>query len=82
VFNKCNWGLTLYNGNLVAYAKNRGISDEIAKRFELGFATPSNNDLLLNFEKTQQSITDLKALGLYNPSDASICVHDTTRKVL
>ena len=48
----------------VAYAKNRGISDEIAKRFELGFATPSNNDLLLNFEKTQQSITDLKALGL------------------
>jgi DNA primase len=30
----------------------------------LSFATPSNNDLLLNFEKTQQSITDLKALGL------------------
>lgn len=48
----------------VNYAKNRGISGEIAKRFELGFATPSNNDLLLNFEKSEQSVADLKALGL------------------
>ncbi len=48
----------------VSYAKDRGISGEIAKRFELGFAPPSNRDLLLNFEKNEQDITDLKALGL------------------
>lgn len=48
----------------VNYAKSRGISGKIAKRFELGFATPSNNDLLLNFENSEQSIIDLKALGL------------------
>ncbi|MDC9726356.1 MAG: DNA primase [Candidatus Thioglobus sp.] len=48
----------------VNYAKNRGISGEIAKRFQLGFAPPSNKDLLLNFEKNDQAITDLKALGL------------------
>ncbi|MBC8494205.1 MAG: DNA primase [Candidatus Thioglobus sp.] len=48
----------------VNYAKNRGISGEIAKRFELGFAPPSNKDLLLNFEQSEQAVTDLKALGL------------------
>lgn len=48
----------------VNYAKNRGISGEIAKRFELGFATLSNNDLLLNFENSKQFIIDLKTLGL------------------
>ena len=48
----------------VSYAKNRGISGEIAKRFELGFAPPSNNDLLLVFEKDEQASTDLKSLGL------------------
>ena len=48
----------------VSYAKNRGISGEIAKRFELGFAPPSNNDLLLAFEKDEQASTDLKSLGL------------------
>jgi len=48
----------------VSYAKNRGVSGEIAKRFELGFATPSNNDLLLEFEKNEQETSDLKSLGL------------------
>ncbi|RUM80092.1 MAG: DNA primase [Candidatus Thioglobus sp.] len=48
----------------VSYAKNRGVSGEIAKRFELGFATPSNNDLLLEFEKNEQDTSDLKSLGL------------------
>ncbi len=48
----------------VSYAKNRGISGEIAKRFELGFATPSKNDLLLAFEKDEQATIDLKLLGL------------------
>ncbi|WP_428086106.1 DNA primase [Candidatus Thioglobus sp.] len=48
----------------VGYAKNRGISGQIAKRFELGFAPPSNKDLMLNFEKNPQDLTDLKALGL------------------
>ncbi|RUM84676.1 MAG: DNA primase [Candidatus Thioglobus sp.] len=49
----------------VSYAKNRGISGEIAKRFELGFATPSNNDLLIEFEKSEQDTSDLKSLGLF-----------------
>jgi DNA primase len=48
----------------VDYAKNRGISGEIAKRFALGFAPPSNKDLLTHFENIQQDIIDLKALGL------------------
>lgn len=48
----------------VDYAKKRGISGEIAKRFCLGFATPSNKDLLSHFENTEQDTTDLKALGL------------------
>lgn len=47
----------------ITYAQSRGINDEIFKRFELGFAPPNNN-LLLNFEKSEQSVTDLKALGL------------------
>ena len=48
----------------VDYAKNRGISAEIAERFEIGFAPPSNDDLLLNFQKNQQNTADLKVLGL------------------
>ena len=48
----------------VSYAKNRGVSGEIAKRFELGFAIPSNNDLLIEFEKSEQDTSDLKSLGL------------------
>jgi len=48
----------------ISYAKNRGISGEIAKRFELGFAPPSNQDLLLAFEKDEQASVDLKSLGL------------------
>ncbi|WPE16819.1 DNA primase [Candidatus Thioglobus autotrophicus] len=48
----------------VDYAKSRGISGEIAKRFELGFATPSNKDLLLHFEGNEQEVADLKTLGL------------------
>ncbi|BBB22383.1 DNA primase [Abyssogena phaseoliformis symbiont OG214] len=47
----------------VNYAKNRDISGEIAKRFELGFAPPSSN-LLSEFEKNDQNIADLKAMGL------------------
>ncbi|BBB23984.1 DNA primase [Isorropodon fossajaponicum endosymbiont JTNG4] len=47
----------------VNYAKNRGISGEIAKRFELGFAPPSSN-LLSEFEQSEQNIADLKAMGL------------------
>lgn len=47
----------------VNYAKNRGISGEIAKCFELGFAPPSHN-LLSEFEQDDQNIADLKAMGL------------------
>ncbi|MDC9715211.1 MAG: DNA primase [Gammaproteobacteria bacterium] len=48
----------------VTYAKDRGISGEIAKRFALGFAPPSNKDLLLAFEQSEQAVLDLKTLGL------------------
>ncbi|SHN89896.1 DNA primase [Bathymodiolus heckerae thiotrophic gill symbiont] len=48
----------------VSYAKARGISGEIAKRFELGFASPGNKDLMLNFENSEQDLADLKTLGL------------------
>ncbi|SFV77476.1 DNA primase [hydrothermal vent metagenome] len=48
----------------VSYAKARGISGAIAKRFELGFASPGNKDLMLNFENSEQDIADLKTLGL------------------
>ena len=48
----------------VDYAKSRGLSGEIAKRFELGFATPSNKDLLLHFKDNEQELADLKTLGL------------------
>ncbi len=47
----------------VNYAKNRGISGVIAKRFELGFAPPSSN-LLSEFEQNDQNMADLKAMGL------------------
>lgn len=48
----------------VNYAKTRGISGEIAKRFELGFATPSKQDLLGFFKEDTQSVADLKDLGM------------------
>ena len=48
----------------VQYAKARVISGAIAKRFELGFATPSNKDLLVHCENNEQEVTDLKTLGL------------------
>ena len=48
----------------VQYAKARGISGAIAKRFELGFATPSNKDLLVYCENNEQEVADLKTLGL------------------
>ncbi|MBE8190201.1 MAG: DNA primase, partial [Candidatus Thioglobus sp.] len=47
----------------VNYAKNRGISGAIAKRFEIGFAT-KNNDLETHFKLSEQDISDLKTLGL------------------
>ena len=48
----------------VGYAKARGISGATAKRFELGFATPGNHDLLQHFKENAQTVADLKALGL------------------
>ncbi len=57
----CN---SLAKDKAVDYAKNRGISGEIAKRFALGFAPPGQKDLMLNFENNEQTIDDLKTLGL------------------
>jgi DNA primase len=48
----------------VNYAKSRGLNGQIAKRFSLGFATPSNQDLQLHFEQDTQALEDLKVLGL------------------
>lgn len=56
----------------VDYAKQRGISGKIAKRFSLGFATPGNKDLLSHFENTEQDITDLKALGLVKTGEYGV----------
>lgn len=47
----------------VDYAKKRGISGEIAKRFDIGFATV-NGGLEAHFKNSKQNINDLKDLGL------------------
>ncbi len=54
---------SLAKNKVVSYVKYRGISDKIAKRFELGFAPPNSN-LLLGFEQDYQDIADLKVMGL------------------
>ncbi len=46
------------------YAKTRGISDEIMKRFEIGFAPPGNKNLLTHFSNNTQDSADLKTLDL------------------
>ncbi len=49
---------------VVDYAKKRGISGSIAKRFELGFAPPGWTNLFDDFKSSDESIQDLKVMGM------------------
>jgi len=52
---------------VVDYAKNRGISGAIAKRFELGFAPPGWTNLYDAFKENDESIQDLLSMGMLVP---------------
>ena len=49
---------------VVDYAKKRGISGSIAKRFELGFAPPGWTNLYDDFKRSDENIHDLEVMGL------------------
>ena len=49
---------------VVDYAKNRGVSGSIAKRFELGFAPPGWTNLFDAYKDSEESIQDLLAMGM------------------
>ena len=49
---------------VVDYAKKRGISGSIAKRFELGFAPPGWTNLYNDFKKSDENVHDLEVMGL------------------
>ena len=50
--------------NVVSYAKKRGISGAIAKRFELGFAPPGWTNLFDQYTDKKDSIKDLLSMGM------------------
>ena len=52
---------------VVDYAKKRGISGSIAKRFELGFAPPGWNNLFDSYKNSEESIQDLLSMGMIVP---------------
>jgi DNA primase len=52
----------------VDYAKSRGITGEIAKVFDIGFAPPGNN-LYNHFKKNDDDIKNLEKLGLIIKND-------------
>lgn len=49
---------------VVSYAKKRGISGAIAKRFELGFAPPGWTNLFDQYTDKEDSIKDLLSMGM------------------
>ena len=49
---------------VVSYAKKRGISGAIAKRFELGFAPPGWTNLFDQYTDKKDSIKDLLSMGM------------------
>ena len=51
----------------VSYAKKRGISGTIAKRFELGFAPPGWTNLFDEYSEKEESIQDLLSMGMIVP---------------
>lgn len=52
---------------VVDYAKNRGVSGSIAKRFELGFAPPGWTNLFDAYKDSEESIQDLLTMGMIVP---------------
>ena len=52
---------------VVSYAKKRGISGSIAKRFELGFAPPGWTNLFDQYSEKEESIQDLLSMGMIVP---------------
>ena len=52
---------------VVDYAKNRGISGSIAKRFELGFAPPGWTNLFDSYKDSEESTQDLLSMGMIVP---------------
>ena len=52
---------------VVDYAKNRGISGAIAKRFELGFAPSGWTNLYDSFQDNDEAIRDLVSMGMLVP---------------
>ena len=49
---------------VVDYAKKRGISGSIAKRFELGFAPPGWTNIYDDFKRSDENVHDLEVMGL------------------
>jgi DNA primase len=49
---------------VVTYAKNRGITGKIAKRFDLGFAPPGWSGLFDHFKQDLEVVKDLVEMGL------------------
>ncbi|MDC6455751.1 DNA primase [Candidatus Pseudothioglobus singularis] len=49
---------------VVDYAKNRGVSGSIAKRFELGFAPPGWTNLFDAYKDSEESTQDLLTMGM------------------
>ena len=52
---------------VVDYAKNRGISGTIAKRFELGFAPSGWTNLYDEFKNDDEKVQDLLSMGMLVP---------------
>ena len=52
---------------VVDYAKNRGVSGSIAKRFELGFAPPGWTNLFDVYKNSEESTEDLLTMGMIVP---------------
>jgi DNA primase len=52
---------------VVSYAKKRGISGSIAKRFELGFAPPGWTNLFDQYSMNEDSVQDLLSMGMIVP---------------
>ena len=46
------------------YLKNRGLTGDVAKTFQLGFAPPGWNNLLSSLGQSEPSLSELKELGL------------------
>ena len=64
---------------VIDYAKKRGISGEIAKRFEIGFAPPGWDNLYQHFKGSDADIANLFKLGLIVEKNNSSQYYDRFR---